>query len=109
MASVLIALISSPETPGGQRALSLVECLVVQGHTVTLCCVQDAALLGSSRAPQPSRATLDRLLGGGARCVVLGEDLALRGLEPGPAVSVVDHVGLATTLAAEHDRIIGAL
>jgi hypothetical protein len=41
--------------------------------------------------------------------MVLGEDLALRGLEPGAAVSVVDHVGLATTLAAEHDRIIGAL
>jgi hypothetical protein len=109
MASVLVALISSPETPVGQRALSLVECLVVQGHAVTLCCVQDAALLGSSRAPQTSRATLDRLLGGGARCLVLGDDLALRGLEPGPAVSVVDQVGLATTLAADHDRIIGAL
>jgi hypothetical protein len=40
--------------------------------------------------------------------MVLGEDLALRGLEPGPAVSMVDHVGLATMLAAEHDRIIGA-
>lgn len=109
MASILVALISSPETPGGQRALSLVECLVVRGHTVTLCCVQDAVLLGSSRSPQPSRATLDRLLGRGARCLVLGEDLALRGLEPGPAVSMVDHAGVVTALAADHDRIIGAL
>ncbi len=109
MASILVAVMSSPETPRGRRALSLVESLAVQGHTLTLCCVQDAALLGSSRAPQTSRATLDRLLGAGVRCIVLGEDLALRGLEAGPAVSVVDHTGLATTLAADHHRIIGAL
>ena len=30
MASILVALMSSPETAGGQRALSLVECLVVR-------------------------------------------------------------------------------
>jgi hypothetical protein len=109
MASILVALTSSPETPAGQRALSLVESLTVQGHTVTLCCMQDAVLLGSSRASHPSRAMLDRLLGRGARCLVLGEDLASRGLEPGPAVSMLDHAGLATTLAGDHDRIIGAL
>jgi hypothetical protein len=109
MASILVALMSSPETPRGRRALSIVESLAVQGHTLTLCCVQDAVLLGSSRAPQPSRATLDRLLSHGARCLVLGEDLALRGLEAGPAVSMVDHTGVATALAADHDRIIGAL
>jgi sulfur transfer complex TusBCD TusB component (DsrH family) len=109
MASILVALISSPETPGGRRALSLAESLAIQGHAVTLCCVQDAVLLGSSRAPRPSKATLDRLLGRGARCMVLGEDLASRGLEPGPAVSMVDHMGLVTALAADHDRIIGAL
>jgi hypothetical protein len=109
MASVLVALMSSPDTPRGERALSLVESLAVQGHAVTLCCVQDAVLLGSSRAPQASRAALDRLLGRGARCVVLGEDLASRGLEPGPAVSTMDHLGLATALAADHDRVIGAL
>ena len=109
MASILVALTSSPETPAGQRALSLVESLAVQGHTVTLCCMQDAVLLGSSRAPHSSRATLDRLLGRGARCLVLGEDLASRGLEPGPTVSMPDHAGLAMALAADHDRIIGAL
>jgi len=42
-------------------------------------------------------------------CVVLQEDLALRGLEAGPCAAPVDHAGLIALLAADHDRVIGAL
>jgi hypothetical protein len=43
------------------------------------------------------------------RCVVLQEDLVLRGLEVAPHVIPVDHAGLIAQLAADHDRVIGAL
>jgi hypothetical protein len=43
------------------------------------------------------------------RCVVLHEDLASRGLEAGPDATPIDHAGLIALLAADHDRVIGAL
>lgn len=109
MASILVVLTSSPSTPAGGQALSLAESLAGQGHALTLCCVQDAVLLGSDRAPRDARVALDRLLSHGARCVVLGEDLACRGLKPGDRAATVDHAGVVALLAAEHDRVIGAL
>ena len=109
MAKILVTLISSPETTAGRRALALAGALTDQGHELTLCCLQDAVLLGSSRAPAESRAALDRLLDRGARCVVAEDDLALRGLEAGARASALGYPGLAETLAAGHDRVIGAL
>lgn len=109
MASVLVVLTSSPTTPTGRQALALAESLAGQGHALTLCCLQDAALLGSDRSPREARAVLDRLLDRGARCVVLGEDLALRGLREVPHARTVDHAGVVALLAAPQDRVIGAL
>lgn len=109
MASILVAMTSSPKSPSGQRALALAESLVGQGHTLTLCCLQDAVLLASDRAPSDARSVLDGLLDQGARCIVLGEDLTLRGLQAAPRTSAVNHAGLVALLAAEHDRVIGAL
>lgn len=112
MASVLVVLSSSPVSPGGRRALLLAESLSRQGHALILCCLQDAVLLGSDRAPREARASLDRLLARGARCAVLQDDLTLRGLALAPRSS-----GLTTTsyreivdaLADGHDRVIGCL
>lgn len=104
-----MALTSSPETPAGRRALALAAALGAQGHTVTLCCLQDAVLLGSDRAPSATQAQLDGLLARGARCMALTEDLALRGLRAGPQVSAADYPGIIATLAAAHERVIGAL
>ncbi|MFQ5898264.1 MAG: hypothetical protein ACE5JN_08460 [Candidatus Methylomirabilia bacterium] len=109
MASILVVLTSPPGAPTGRQALALAESLAGQGHALTLCCLQDATLLGSNRAPRDARVALDRLLDRGARCVVLGEDLALRGVQDGPLASTVDHAGLVALLAAPHDRVIGAL
>ncbi|MBI2159732.1 MAG: hypothetical protein HYU25_04970 [Candidatus Rokubacteria bacterium] len=109
MASMLIALSSSPETPAGRQALKLADALAGAGHALTLCCLQDAALLGSDRASGAARAVLDRLLDRGARCLVLGEDLRLRGLRAGARTLTVDHAGLIAALTTDHDRIIGAL
>lgn len=109
MASILVVLSSSPASQPGRRALALGESLADQGHALTLCCLQDAVLLGSDRSPREARASLDRLLQRGARCLVLGEDLACRGLRPGAYAVTVDHAGVAALLAAEHDRTIGAL
>ena len=109
MASILLVLISSPASPAAQRALSVAESLVDQGHILTLCCLQDAVLLGSDRAPRDARETLGRLLVRGARCGVLGEDLACRGLRPSDPASTIDHAGVVALLAAGHDRVIGAL
>ncbi len=109
MASILVVLISSPAAPGGQRALALAESFADQGHTLTLCCLQDAVLLASDRAPADARAALDRLLESGSRFVVLGEDLALRGLRARSRASAVDHAGVVALLAGGHDRVIGAL
>ena len=108
MASILIALSSSPDTPAGQQALKLAASLAAEGHALTLCCLQDAALLGSGRAPAEARAVLDGVLGRGARCLVLGEDLLLRGLRVGERALTVDYAGLIAALTADHDRVVGA-
>ncbi len=109
MASILVTLTSSPETPAGQRALALVESLAGQGHALTLCCLQDAALLASTRVPGAACAVLARLLDRGTRCLALQDGLVLRGLAAARSASPVDHVGVVAALAAGHDRIIGAL
>ncbi len=109
MASLLVVLAHSPGSPAGRRALSLAESLSRQGHALTLCCLQDAALLASTRAPGDRRGGLDRLLDRGARCVVLDEDLVMRGLRAGEGASAVDYGGLVALLTEPHDRVIGAL
>lgn len=109
MASILVTLSSAPGSAAGRHALALSRSLADQGHSLTLCCLQDAVLLASTRAPSHDRAALDRLLDGGGRCVVLGDDLTLRGLAPGPRAETVDLPGLVALLAGEHDRVIGAL
>ncbi len=109
MASILVALSSSPETPAGRQALKLAESLAAEGHALTLCCLQDAVLLGSDRARGEARALLDGLLDRGARCLVLQEDLLLRGLRAAERALTVDHAGLIAALTADHDRVVGAL
>lgn len=109
MASILVVLTSSPASPAGQRALSVAETLVGQGHRLTLICLQDAVLLASDRSPSEGRSSLDRLLARGTRCVALGEDLACRGLKASERASALEHSGIVALLAAEHDRVIGAL
>lgn len=109
MASILVTLASSPDTPAGERALALAESLSRDGHALTLCCLQDAVLLASTRAPRPARAALGRLLDRGARCLVLGADLALRGLEPELHACAVDYPKVIAALTAGHARVIGAL
>jgi sulfur transfer complex TusBCD TusB component (DsrH family) len=49
------------------------------------------------------------LLDRGARCVVLDEDLVMRGLRVGEGASAVDYGGLVALLTEPHDRVIGAL
>ena len=109
MASILVILTSSPASPAGQRALAMVESLVDQGHVLTLCCLQDAVLLAGDHLPREAGTRLDRLLERGARCLVLAEDLACRGLRPGAYAMPVDHAGVVALLAGEHARVIGAL
>ena len=109
MASILIALSSAPASPAGRHALRLAESLAAEGHALTLCCLQDAVLLASEGAPGEARAALDGLLERGARCLVLGEDLLLRGLRAGERALTVDHAGLIAALTAGHDRVVGAL
>jgi hypothetical protein len=108
MASILLVLASSPETPAGQRALGLAESLGEEGHALTLCCLQDGALLASTRVPIVARARLARLLDRGARCVVLGEDLTLRGIAVGEHASPLDYSGMIVLLTGDHDRVLGA-
>jgi hypothetical protein len=109
MASILVVLTSPPAAPAGRQALAFVESLRSQGHGLTLCCLQDAAVLGSIRLPRDIRSELEGLVARDVRCVVLQEDLVLRGLEVAPHVIPVDHAGLIARLAADHDRVIGAL
>jgi hypothetical protein len=54
-------------------------------------------------------ASPSRLLNRGARCLVLQDDLVLRGLDAASSVSPVDHAGVVAPLVAGHDRVIGAL
>ncbi len=108
MASILIVLTSAPGTDGGRRALTLADGLAARGHRLTVCCLQDAALLGSNHVPGEARASLDRLLDRGARCLVLLDDLVLRGLDAGERAVTVDRAGLVAALTADHDRVAGA-
>ncbi|MBI2219120.1 MAG: hypothetical protein HYU51_17685 [Candidatus Rokubacteria bacterium] len=108
MASIFIALTSSPDVPAGQRALALAESLAGEGQVLTLCCLQDAVLLGSTRAPREAGAALGRLRDRGARCLVLGPDLALRGLQRDLHAEAVDYPDVIAALAAGPDRVAGA-
>ena len=109
MASILIVLSSSPGSSLGERALTLAESLSRAGHALTLCCLQDAALLASTRAPGVARAALDAMRQRGARCLVSAEDLEMRGLRASDGISATDHSGVVALLAGAHDRVIGAL
>lgn len=109
MASILVVLSSSPASSAGQRALSIVESLVDQGHVLTLCCLQDAVLLAGDHLPRETATRLERLLERGARLLVLDEDLAARGLRPCEPAVPLGHAGVSALLAADHDRVIGAL
>jgi hypothetical protein len=109
VSAILLALCSAPTSAAGRRALALAGTLAEQGHALTLCCLQDAALLASSRAPGEARAALNRLQERGARCVVLREDLSLRGLEPGPRALALGHAEVVELLAGEHHRVLGCL
>jgi hypothetical protein len=100
MASILLVLTSSPLSPPGQRALALAGSLAEAGHALTLCCLQDAVA-----TPPFLRHLLER----GTRCVVLGEDLEMRGLRAPEGATVVDRAGIVALLADGHDRVIGAL
>jgi hypothetical protein len=104
-----MVLTSAPGSPSGQQALVLAESLADQGHSLTLCCLQDAVVLGSRCPPRAAHAALERLLDREARCLVLEADLILRGLEPGRRASALDHAGVVGLLSADHDRVIGAL
>lgn len=106
MASILLVLTSSPHSSAGRRALALAESLVDQRHTLTLCCLQDAAVLAAGHATRP---LLQRLLKAGARCVVLQDDVTSRGLRALDDVSLVDRAAIVSLLAGDHDRVIGAL
>ena len=108
MASILLALISAPETAGGRQALALAESLAAAGHRLTVCCLQDATILGSNRAPSDARATLDRLLDRVARCLIIVDDLVLRGLAVGERAMTVDRDGIVAALTAADDRVVGA-
>lgn len=109
MGSILVVLTSPPTAPAGRQALALAGSLRSQGHGLTLCCLQDAAVLGSTRPPRDIRPELEGLMARDVRCVVLQQDLALRGLEAAPRAEPVDHAGLLAVLAAGHDRVIGAI
>jgi len=109
MASILIVLSSSPGSSLGQRALALAESLSRAGHALTLCCLQDAALLASTRAPGAARAALDGMRQRGARCLVSAEDLEMRGLRASDGIAATDHAGVVALLTGAHDRVIGAL
>lgn len=109
MASILIVLSSSPGSSLGQRALALAESLSREGHALTLCCLQDAALLASTRAPRTARAVLEGMRHRGARCLVTAEDLQIRGLQASDGISATDHSGVVALLAGAHGRVIGAL
>ena len=108
MPSILLTLTSAPETAGGRQGLALAESLAAEGHRLTMCCLQDAVILGSHRAPDGARAILDRLLDRGARCLVLLDDLVLRGLAAGERTVTVDRDGIVAALTADHDRVFGA-
>lgn len=108
MATILLALTSAPDTAGGRHALVLAESLAAGGHRLTVCCLQDGVVLGSNRVSGEAQAVLDRLLDRGARCLVLLEDLVLRGLEAGARAVTVDRAGLIAALTADHDRVVGA-
>ncbi|MBI3029441.1 MAG: hypothetical protein HYY64_08030 [Candidatus Rokubacteria bacterium] len=77
--------------------------------TFTLCCLQDAVLLGSDCSPREARSSFDRLLVRGVRCLVLAEDLACRGVKPDNRALTMDRAGVVALLVGEHDRVIGAL
>ena len=102
---MLLVLTSSPHSPAGERALELAESLADQGHALTLCCLQDAVCLAASERARPR---LRRLMGSGVRCVVLEDDLKMRGLRAFEETSVVDRKAVVSLLA-DHDRVVGAL
>ena len=106
MASILMVLASSPHSSAGQQALALAESLAGQGHALILCCLQDA--VGAGGASDCTRSVLHHLWEGGARWVVLGADLEMRGLETPEGASVVDRAGVVALLAGDYDRVIGA-
>jgi len=110
MASILMVITSSPHTPAGERAPSRSASPWPARDTRSpFAASRTAVLLASTRAPSGGRAALDRLLDPDARCLVLSDDLILRGLQAAARARAIDYPAVVATLTADHDRVVGAL
>ena len=110
--NVCLLITSSPTSPEGRQALDLAKALSATHEPLTICALQDAAVLACLKQPHETRQAMKHLLARGATVCVLQEDLALRGLassellEP---VTLVDYRKIVDLLADGRAQIIGCL
>jgi len=111
MKSILMLIMSPPDSQNAARALKLARDLNGQGNKVGVYLLQDGALLALNRGDELVKDLLAQLLSKKVELYVGKEDLRMRGFgEKGliPKVQLVDYHQLVDLLMDRYDSILGA-
>ena len=108
---VLILLKSGPDTVEAERTLTTASDMLSQGHSVTLCLLQDAVHFCRAELQSPVVSRLNTLMDRNLMVQVLQPDCSLRGITPPPDTSRItagDYSSIVDLIESA-DRTIGIL
>ncbi|HYG56496.1 MAG TPA: DsrH/TusB family sulfur metabolism protein [Symbiobacteriaceae bacterium] len=104
MERIAVLIASSPTSPSAGRAFQLIRDLSAEGHSVTLCLLEDGVYAAGARA---SAYPLDRC----AAVLVLEGDLDLRGVRRDAlheSCRPCSYAGMVDVMMEQADRTLGA-
>ncbi len=111
MKSVLMLIISPPESQNAARALKLARDLNGKGNRVGVCFLQDGALLARVTGDEGAKDLIVQLLSRKVDLYVIKDDLRMRGFgekELIPEAKLVDYHQLVDLLMDRYESILGA-
>lgn len=111
MKSILMLILSSPNSHNALRSLKLARDLNGQGNQVSICLLQDGALLALGTGDEWVKDLLVQLLSKKVELYVIWDDLRLRGFkkkELVPEVQLVDYDQLVDLLMDRYESVLGA-
>jgi sulfur relay protein TusB/DsrH len=106
---VLLLLKSGPDQVEAERTLTTASDMLSQGHSVTLCLLQDAVYFCRAELQSPAAIRLKALMDGNLVVQALQPDCSLRGITPpsdSRRITAVDYSSILDLIESA-DRTIG--